>query len=401
MTPSTYPPPAADRAAFLKERKLGVGGSTAAAILSDKIETDYACKRRAWYELSGIEPDHKDRFTEVMAVGVAGERFVARAYANKTGREVEEVGLKKHGKFASMQVHADRLIHPHSRDHRSADGVLEIKLIGREMMQRVNERGLPAEYLIQLNHGMACFDMKWGEFALGTRDDILPLMAIELSAIVNGEPVPPMRDPKVVNFEMEANAEIIDALEREIPAFWSTLGDEGRAPDRLEPDDQKCASCQFNIKCQGKALMESVLPEGNPKKPPLLPSIYPLIKELRERNELVVAAQNLEDETKAKIKEALGDRAAVSVEIEGQRKNLIYRIRKGANYLQADRIVPAYTLLRNEAIKAGLPGAELTPATGECYDQGMPTRPLLTQYVLPPKEKKGPVPEQDNSQGAE
>lgn len=387
------------RVEFLHNRTLGVGGSSAAAILSDVIETDYACKRRAWYEYSQIPPDYPDAATEVMRIGTLGERFVARSYAKATGREVEEVGLKKHDIHASMQVHADRIIHPQPGDAQTSVGVLEVKLIGRQMMRKIQDTGIINDYLIQLMMAAECWNTSWGAFAVAVREDILPLIAIELAALLAGEPVPYLREPKIVHFDLPRHEYICEALRREIPRFWSTLGIPEQAPERLLLDDPKCQGCRWELSCQGRALTESVDPEEDPKKPPLMPEMLPFIEELRVRDEAVLKAEEQKAEQIEVMKTILGSRQAVSVMMPDddgkmKRKNLTYRVQAGARRLKADRIVPQYNALRAAAIEAGLPGAELAPVVADFYETGMPSRPFRTASVLK-AAKKAFVPEQD------
>jgi hypothetical protein len=124
-----------------------------------------------------------------------------------------------------------------------------------------------------------------------------------------------------------------------------------------------------------------------------MPELLPLVSELRQRHSLVEEASELEEETKNKIRLALDRTPSASVMLDGKRKNIVYRIRQGARLLKPERIAPQYSELREKAIAAGLPGAELTLPLEACYEQGSPSRPLLTSGVLPKKPKK--VQEQD------
>jgi hypothetical protein len=382
-----------EREAFVKSLSTGIGGSSIASLLQPYIPVEYGCQRKLWYRLSGVEPNYPELETEPMALGTILEAPVATAYSNLTGRKLEEVGLKKHVEHESLQVHIDRLIHPVVGDSHDTQGVYEGKAVGDEMFRKVSDTGLPADYLLQGQHGVLCHDLSWGAFAVGRRSQFAPYYLIQVMAKIDGRTPPPLKEPRPIYFEFERDKGICDAILRVGPEFWLTLKDESKIPDRLEPDDHRCEGCGWRLQCQGAALLESVSPEDNPKKPPLMDGLGPLIAELRERHVAVLKAIEDEEETEQVIKMMLRDKQAVSVMVpdedgELKRKNLIYRIRQGTRRLKGERIAPSYTLLRNLAIENKWPGAELTPALEGCYEAGMPSRPLLTAYVLPKKKKK-------------
>ncbi len=307
---------------------------------------------------------------------------------------MEEVGLKKHPDHPSLQVHVDRIIHPAPGDTRTGKGVLEIKAVGREMMRKIQDEGLPIDYIIQWEHGAACYDLNWGAFAIGTREDLLPLVAIEFAALMAGDPMPKLpRSPKIVHFEMEANLEIRQKIEEHGPKFWATLGDENRMPPRMDPEDPRCGRCVRKARCQGSALMEGIEPERHiPKRKDLAG----LVEEYRMNVALLAESQELVDQTEDKFRAALDKTTAVRVPVGGEWKNVIYRIRNGANRVDGRAMAVQYDTLRRAAIAAGLPGADITPPSSQYARIGGPSRPLLLAQLLPRKPKeKGEVPEQD------
>jgi len=382
-----------ERLAFVQSMSTGIGGSSIASLLQPYMDVEYGCQRKLWYRLSQVEADYPEIENEPMALGSLLEHPIATAYSNITGRRLEEVPLKKHAEHDSLQVHVDRIIHPTDGDTRDTPGVGECKAIGDQMMQKVSSEGICADYLCQLMHGMLCHDLYWGSFVVGRRSQFAPWYLVQVMAKMEGRTPPPLREPRPIFWEHERDQDICDAILRVGPEFWSTLRQEDNIPARLEPDDERCGHCAWRKKCQGAALLESVDPDDNPKKPPLMPEILPLVAELRERHAVALEAEEKEEETKAVIKAVLDRHPAVSVMIDGKRKNITYRLRSGPRRLKADRIVERYKLSREKAIAAGLLGAELTPALAACYEQGMPTRPLLIAAVLPKKDKK--VQEQD------
>lgn len=383
------------RAEFVNSRQLGIGGSDIGSLLSNRIDVEYGCERNLWARLSGIPTDHPENETELMTLGNILEPFVARAYSDLTGRRVEEVGLQRHAVHPSLQVHADRIIWPAAGDEHETPGVLEIKAVGREMMRKINEQGMPVDYVLQLNHGMLCHGVTWGEFAIGTREDLLPLVAIELTARMAGNPMPKLpRQPKIVHFEMRRDPDICAAIEEYGPMFWETVGaGEEMAPPRLEPEDPRCGRCPRKIWCQGAALMEGIEPESYiPQRPELLP----LVEQYRVSMALLEQCQAVVKETEDGFRAALDKTTAVRVPVGDTWKNIIYRIRKGGQRVDGRAMAVQYDTLRRGAIAAGLPGAELTPPSSEYARTGGPSRPLLLSALLPKKAKgKGEVHEYD------
>lgn len=392
---------AAARETFLAERQQGLGGSDAGSLLSNVLPVEYGCERSLWARLSGIPTDYPDSETELMALGNVCESYVRRAYSEVTGRNVDHCGLlRKHATVESLQVHEDGIIHPSqvTVDPRTTRGVLEIKTIGREMMAKVNTDGLPIDYVLQLNHGMACHDLTWGEFALGMRDDILPIVAIDQAAQLAGVPMRAPRRPRIVHFEMERDEDIVRAIEEKAPAFWKTVGDPAKAPPRLSPDDPRCGRCMRKIWCQGAAVMENVRPDfGAPKRADLVP----LAVEYQERAALLEQAQQLVTETQNKFKAALGPLTAASVPVGDRWVTIRYGTRQGSVRYNTRDMVPSFDAMRRAMGELNYTGIELIPFSAHYESRGMPSRPLNLSGLLPKKEKtKGETPEMDEEYGS-
>ena len=378
----------------MASRQHGIGGSDIGSLLSNQIPVEYGCERRLWLRLSGYPTDGPDHSTEPMILGQILEKYIVRAYQDRTGNTVKQFGLKKHPTVDCLQYHDDGEIFPHADHPRKTNGVLECKGIGREMMAKVHEFGIIPDYILQAQSGMAAFKLDWAAFAVGMREDLMPLVVIEMAAIIAGEPIPTLpRQPKIVTFEVERDDAICNAIESYAPKFWGTLKDESKIPPREEPESPKCQRCPYAKQCQGAAVMEGIQTEhGVPERRDL----DLLIQEYRDRSALLEEATDLVNETQRKFKNALDKTTAVKVNIEGKWKNIIYRIRKGAERVDGKRMAAQYDALRRAAIEAGVAGAELVPPSGQFINVGMPSRPLLLSSVLPKKEKKpGEVPETD------
>jgi hypothetical protein len=288
----------------------------------------------------------------------------------------------------------DRIIHPAPDDQRLDDGVLEIKAVGREMMRKIQEDGLPFDYVCQLNHGILCHGLEWGAFAVAVREDLLPIVAIDLAAQITGEAIPRLpRRAKILHFDMERSPEICDLIEEYGPKFWATIGDESKAPRRLEPEDPRCYRCSRRNWCQGAAIMEGIGPEPRVVQ---RPDLALLAEEYRTNAALLEQCEELVGETEKKFKAALGTTTAARVPVDGEWKNVIYRLRKGAERVDGRAMAVQYDATRRAAIAAGVPGAELIPPSSKFTKIGMVSRPLLLSALLPKKPKgKGEVPETD------
>lgn len=391
-----------ERTEFLRSRTEGVGGSDIGSMLSNQIEVEYGCERNLWARLSGIPDDNPGSEKELLMLGHVCEPFVRRAYSDITGRRVDVAGLTKHPTVARLQYHDDGIISPLPEDPRQTKGLIEVKSIGRQMMYKVQESGLPSDYVFQLEGGLACHGLDHGTFAVAVREDLLPLVAIELTARMAGEPIPVLpRQPKIVHFEIERKPEIIRLIEEYVPYFWDTVGNEMKAPARYEPETPRCQRCPRQNWCHGKALMDSVQPELSV---PRRNDLEPIIQEYRNAVALVEQAEELKTEAENKFKVLLGKQTAIQVPVTAEKdgkiktewKNILWRLRKGAERVDGKAMAPQYDALRRAAIAAGVAGAELVPPSGKFITQGMPSRPLLLASVLPKKDKKkGEVPEQD------
>lgn len=376
-------------------RARGVGGSECASLLQPHLDVEYGCRRRLWYSKSGVEPDNPRRDTIPMLLGNLLESLARRLYSAQTGRRVDEVESVKHPLIDCLRVNVDGIIHPAPGDTRGP-GTLEVKCVGRDMMRKINEEGLPLDYLCQNLHGQAVHDHSWGSFAIGVREDLLGYALIEQASIMSGEPMPVVPRPKISTFDIERSDSIIELIEREAEGFWLTLGDESRMPPSLEDEeDPRCGRCDYQIRCRGREILESAGPEES--RPPRRNDLVQLQAEYVERAVALKKAEDAVEETKDKWKEALGPIPAVSVPVDGGWKNVIYRARQGRTTVDANALAAQYESVRLAAIKEAMPGADLIPAAGVFNRKGMPSRPLLLSSLLPKEpRKKGSVSEVDD-----
>ena len=379
---------AAERQLFLASRVGQIGGSNMGSLLSHILPMQYGCQRNLWANLSGVPTDNPESESEFMALGNVIEPWIRRAYCDRTGRTVAQHGLKKHDTIAGLQYHDDGIITPAPSDTRNSPGILECKGIGQQMLYKVENDGLPLDYVAQVQAGLAAHgdNFVWGSFAVAVREDIIPLIAIEQAALLAGDPMPKLpRRPKLVHFDVERSQDIIDAIEEEAPRFLATIGKE--PPVRLDQDDPRCARCPRKSWCWGEHIAAG-LHERTPL--PERADLLPLAEEYRANVALLKQCEELVEETEARFKEALGTETAVKV----GGKNVIYRMRKGAERVDGRSMAVQYDQLRRMAVAAGIPGAELVPVSAEYAKIGAPSRPLLLSSLLPKKNKEL-VPEVD------
>lgn len=267
---------------LLAERLTGVGGSDVARLLN--IEP-YGCARQLWYEKRGAEKEFEpfaDR-QEILDRGNELEPVIARMYQKKTGNCVIYDPLaQRHPKHPELLVHIDlQIIYP-APDSRLAIG--EIKTAGRDAFFKLKREGLPAAYILQLQHAMSVTGAKLGVFIILWPDGW-----------------------QLLHFEVERDEEMIQMINAESLTFWAQVKD-GTPPDRLDVDDERCASCPYQIQCQGSAMQSIVDGRTGPQ---MDERLAPLTAEYLEAH----AATKEADEWKAGVKEQLscelGDRTEV------------------------------------------------------------------------------------------
>ena len=223
--------------AQLKERKLGVGGSDCASLFN----VGYGCTRRLWYDKVDWPEDFPKEETKAMALGKVLEPFFADQYEGETGRTHLP---SAHNTFSDdlipqMRVNVDRVVF--RSGPAPIPGVLEIKSVSRGVFYEIKRKGLPEDYILQVQDGLAVTGLTWGSFAIGNRD--------------SGD---------LLWWDVERDEGICQRIKERVVEFWGLVengringgNDEyGYAPPRLEPDDQRCQNCQWRTTCQGNSLI--------------------------------------------------------------------------------------------------------------------------------------------------
>ena len=133
---------------WLAERRTGIGGSDAAAVLGI---SPWATPVTVWLDKTGRAAPKPE--TEAMRIGTELEAFVARRYEQESGRTVQRFNRMIHdgclvGNFDRLVVPAGGKVASHMGEVRT-DTLLECKTSGREW-----EDGVPLHYQVQVQHYM-------------------------------------------------------------------------------------------------------------------------------------------------------------------------------------------------------------------------------------------------------
>lgn len=293
------------RAEFLAERKTMIGGSDASAVMN----IGYGCRRRLVLQKRGTEPDYPLNETAAMKRGTTMEPIIAGIYAETTGRKIWEAsGAVRDGENSFLAVHVDRLIHDLARlnDY----GYLEIKCLGREMFQRVKRDGLPEDYILQVQHGLMCSGLQWGSYAVFWADGW-----------------------ELLWWDVPRDEAIITRLREQAIETWRMV-ENGPLPERLLPDDRRCASCEYRRSCQGEALLAMAGDAADYQHDPD-PRLAQLAADYLEAQRVASEAGELKEDCKAALLEALKERPAVAV--NGAR--ILFRASERKGYVVGPSVV--------------------------------------------------------------
>lgn len=133
---------------WLAERRTGIGGSDAAAVMG---LSPFATPLTVWLDKTGRAGPKEE--TEAMRIGTELEDYVARSYARETGRRVQRFTRTLHdgcllGNFDRLVVPEGAKVASHGGEVRT-DTLLECKTASREWAD-----GVPLHYQMQVQHYM-------------------------------------------------------------------------------------------------------------------------------------------------------------------------------------------------------------------------------------------------------
>lgn len=203
---------AEERQAWLAERKSGIGGSEAAAILG---LSPWSTPVTVWLDKTGRAAEKEE--TEAMRIGTELEDFVARRYCQETGRTVQRFNRMVHrgcllGNFDRLVVPEGGKVASHMGEVRT-DTLLECKTSSREWDGEV-----PLHYQTQVQHYMG----------LEPR-----LEHADVACLFLGR-------KHFEVFRVERDDEVIKAMQERLTAWW----DEYVVGDKMPPPTNE-ADCKL------------------------------------------------------------------------------------------------------------------------------------------------------------
>jgi len=149
-----------NRDEWLEGRKLGIGGSEAAAVLG---VSPWVSPLSLYLRKTGQMPEQET--TSRMQWGLDLEDAIATYYERETGRvtmKPPSFTIYQSAEHPFMQATIDRFIEPFDK---RGKGVLQIKTGGPGMIDEWIEEP-PIYYQIQIQHEMAVTGTQWGSFAV-------------------------------------------------------------------------------------------------------------------------------------------------------------------------------------------------------------------------------------------
>ena len=192
----------------------------------------WGCLRKKWLADTGHQPDYEPAYNPALVRGTKGESLAAEEYASQTGRKLRNLHSELTDKdIPQFSGHIDR--HIVAFDERGP-GVLEVKCPGEHMFRKIKADGLPQAYIAQLQWYMMLTGWRWGSYAIMHLDSW-----------------------KLMHWDMERDDELTASM-REQAAHYLRIAENGPEPDRLDPKDKRCGSCEFRRSCQGEALLAGV-----------------------------------------------------------------------------------------------------------------------------------------------
>lgn len=172
----TPPEPKKQRDEWLRSRKKGLGGSDAAAVCGvDPYRTPLDVYRDKTTDgIESIDNLHMKRGRKL-------EALILREYA-ELHPEDTLIGapMTRHPQHSWMLGTPDSLISS-PRHTKQGQGVVEVKCPAKHSFEKIKLRGIPAHYVLQMQHYLAITGLKWGVFVVFNADS-WEMLTIEVEA---------------------------------------------------------------------------------------------------------------------------------------------------------------------------------------------------------------------------
>lgn len=212
----------------MENRQYYIGGSDVADVFS--IEP-YGCKRRLWYEKTGVEADFPKESYHLRR-GTMLEPLAASLYAEETGRTIRKNNAKLiDEQYPFMAAHLDREI---LKDERGV-GVLELKCPSARAYYDVQKGGAQEAYILQMQHYLRVRKADWGSYGF---------FSAELADLFH--------------FDVYRDDELIEKMIEGELAFWEMVKRKEIPEQLASSKDKRCKNCNYGITCRGLVPDESV-----------------------------------------------------------------------------------------------------------------------------------------------
>lgn len=213
---------------FVAARKNGLGGSDAASVVS---KGTYGCARKLFYDKTDEPKNVDDSENKYFRRGRRLEGIAASYYEEKTGRETWTTTTFKVPGRPHLTVNVDRLVSRKADEAGSKEpGYLELKTVGLFSFKKIQKEGLPLDYVIQVQWGMAVAGVSWGSFGIYCPDE-----------------------DELLHWDFEADKALGEALLEAGDDFWNINVQCRVMPDPLPEIRAACIYCPWNVTCRGYA----------------------------------------------------------------------------------------------------------------------------------------------------
>lgn len=275
---------------FSGERRHGIGGSDVHHLFN--LEP-WGCSRRLFYDKRAEPTDEPEEEKPEFKRGHRLEPLVVQEYAEATGRTVHtHQPLNRHREYPQLFVHVDAMIEPPPASQLRGLGVLESKTAARAPFFKMKRQGLPAAYIVQLQHAMFVTGALWGAYAVMWPDGWQLLWWDEV------------RDEALCL-----------RIRDEALKFWA-LVENGPAPDRLDIDSAQCHGCPYGYACRGEEMERLLARQGQGTE--VDATLAPLVREYLETRDLRDQAEEVHKGAGEELKAGMGDRVLVEVPDAGK-----------------------------------------------------------------------------------
>lgn len=250
-----------DREAWLEERRRGIGGSDAAAVVG---LDPYKSAFRLWLEKTGqVKPEPAGEAAEwgKRLEPLVAEEFAVRHPEMKVRRHNK---MLTHREYPFVVANIDRmLVGPQGR------GVLEIKTTGARHADEWGPDRAPAQYIVQIQHYLAVTGLNYGWFAV----------------LIGGQQYREVR--------IERDEELIRQLIEAEARFWQMV-EEGTPPPADGSED-------------ATELLERLYPEAKAEATVLPPQADELCRQYLQATAEIRRLEKVRDEAANRLKQLMGE----------------------------------------------------------------------------------------------